>query len=174
MAIYQLDGHAPVVPDSAFVAEEAVVIGQVTLGRDTSVWPGAVIRADNDTIVIGDRSNVQDNAVLHVDPGYPMRVGAGVIIGHLAMLHGCSIGDGALIGIGAIVFNSAVIGRESLVGAGSIVTEGKVFPERSLILGTPAKVLRALTDEEVAGLRAGTQSYVDRGARYRAGLKRVR
>ena len=174
MAIYQLDEHVPVVPDSAYVSDEAAVIGRVRLGQDASVWPGAVIRADNDTIVIGDRSNVQDGAVLHVDPGYPMNVGADVTIGHLAMLHGCTIGDGALVGIGAIVFNSAVIGRDCLVGAGSIVTEGKTFPDRSLILGTPAKVVRTLTDAEVAGLRSGSEAYVQRGARYRATMKRVR
>jgi carbonic anhydrase/acetyltransferase-like protein (isoleucine patch superfamily) len=173
MAIYQLGDDAPRIPASAYVAPEAIVIGRVTLGERASVWPGAVLRADDDTIVIGDDTNIQDGAVLHVDPGCPMVVGANVTIGHQAMLHGCTIGDGALIGIGALVYNKAVIGRESVVGAGAIVTEGKTFPERSLIVGMPAKLMRQLDDAALEGLRANIDAYVKRGATYRAQLKRI-
>ena len=132
-----------------------------------------MIRADNETITIGPRSNIQDGAVLHVDPGLPMAIGADVTVGHLAMLHGCTIGDGALIGIGAIVYNRAVVGRDSLVGAGAIVTEGKTFPDRSLIVGAPAKLVRELDDAAIAGLRGNVAAYVARGDHYRAKLKRI-
>jgi len=173
MAIYELDGHVPSIAPTAYVAEGATVIGRVTLSDHASVWPGAVIRADNDTILIGARSNIQDGAVLHVDPGLPMTIGDDVTVGHLAMLHGCTIGDGALVGIGAIVYNRAVIGRHSLVGAGAIVTEGKTFPDRSLIVGAPAKLVRELDDAAVAGLRGNVAAYVARGEHYRAKLRRI-
>ena len=173
MAIYQLDGHIPDIAPTAYVAEGATVIGRVKLGDHVSVWPGAVIRADDDTITIGARSNIQDGAVLHVDPGIPMTIGGGVTVGHLAMLHGCTIGDGALIGLGSIVYNRAVIGRECLVGAGAVVTEGKSFPERSLIVGTPAKLVRELDDAAITGLRNAAEMYVKRGDHYRARLKRI-
>jgi carbonic anhydrase/acetyltransferase-like protein (isoleucine patch superfamily) len=173
MAIYELDGHVPNISATAYVAEGATIIGRVTLGEHASVWPGAVIRADDDTITIGARSNIQDGAVLHVDPGLPMTIGADVTVGHLATLHGCTIGDGALIGLGAIVYNRAVIGRDSLVGAGAIVTEGKSFPERSLIVGAPAQLKRELDDAAVAGLRSNVAAYVARGEHYRAKLKRI-
>ena len=173
MAIYELDGHVPSIAPTAYVAEGATVIGRVTLSDHASVWPGAVVRADNDTIIIGARSNIQDGAVLHVDPGLPMTIGDDVTVGHLAMLHGCTIGDGALVGIGAIVYNRAVIGRHSLVGAGAIVTEGKTFPDRSLIVGAPAKLVRELDDAAVAGLRGNVAAYVARGEHYRAKLRRI-
>ena len=173
MAIYELDGHVPSIAPTAYVAEGATVIGRVTLSDHASVWPGAVIRADNDTILIGARSNIQDGAVLHVDPGLPMTIGDDVTIGHLAMLHGCTIGDGALVGIGAIVYNRAVIGRHSLVGAGAIVTEGKTFADRSLIVGAPAKLVRELDDAAIEGLRGNVAAYVARGEYYRAKLKRI-
>jgi carbonic anhydrase/acetyltransferase-like protein (isoleucine patch superfamily) len=173
MAIYELDGHVPRIAATAYVAEGATIIGRVTLGDHASVWPGAVIRADDDTITIGARSNIQDGAVLHVDPGLPMTIGDDVTVGHLATLHGCTIGDGALIGLGAIVYNRAVIGRDSLVGAGTIVTEGKTFPDRSLIVGAPAKLIRELDDAAIAGLRGNVAAYVARGEHYRAKLKRV-
>ena len=173
MAIYELDGHVPSIAPTAYVAEGATVIGRVTLSDHASVWPGAVIRADNDTILIGARSNIQDGAVLHVDPGLPMTIGDDVTVGHLAMLHGCTIGDGALVGIGAIVYNRAVIGRHSLVGAGAIVTEGKTFPDRSLIVGAPAKLVRELDDAAVAGLRGNVAAYVARGEHYRVKLRRI-
>jgi len=173
MAIYELDGHVPRIPASAYVADGATVIGRVTLGEQASVWPGAVIRADDDTIKIGARSNIQDGAVLHVDPGLPMTIGADVTVGHLATLHGCTIGDGSLIGLGAIVYNRAVIGRDSLVGAGAIVTEGKSFPDRSLVIGAPAQLKRALDDAAIAALRSNVAAYVARGEHYRKKLKRI-
>ena len=140
MAIYQLGEQRPDIADSAYVAEGATVIGRVTLRAHASVWPGAVIRADDDAITIGERTNVQDGAVLHVDPGLPLSIGADVTVGHLATLHGCTIGDGTLVGLGAIVYNRATIGRDCLIGAGTIVTEGKSFADRSLIVGAPAKL----------------------------------
>lgn len=171
MTCYKLGDLAPHIDDSAFIAAEATVIGQVTLSANTSIWPGAVIRADNEPIVIGQGSNVQEGAVLHVDPGCPLTIGQGVTIGHQAMLHGCTVHDGALIGIQAIVLNKAVIGRNCLVGAGAVVTEGKSFPERSLILGAPAKVVRTLSDDEVANLQKSAQSYAERAAQYKTDLK---
>ncbi len=173
MAIYQLGSYIPVIPESAYVAPEAAVIGRVVLGEHASVWPGAVLRADDDTITIGEDSNVQDGAVLHVDPGRPLRVGARVTIGHLATLHGCTIGDGSLIGIGALVYNNAVIGNDCLVGAGSIVTEGKSYPDRSLIVGVPAKAIRELSDNDLAAMRNNIAAYIARGANYKAQLKRL-
>ena len=173
MAIYQLGDDVPKIPASCYVAPEATIIGRVTLGEHVTVWPGVVIRADNETVVIGDNTSVQDGAVLHVDPGCPLTVGAGVIIGHQAMLHGCTVGDGALIGIQAIVLNKALIGRECLVGAGAIVGEGKTFPDRSLVVGAPAKLLRPLTAEALATMRAGADTYVRRGDDYKARLKRI-
>jgi carbonic anhydrase/acetyltransferase-like protein (isoleucine patch superfamily) len=163
----------PRIPASAYVAPDATLIGDVTLGEAVSVWPGTVIRADNDAIRIGDNTNIQDGAVLHVDPGCPMSVGANVTVGHQAMLHGCTIGDGTLVGIQAIVLNNAVIGRDSLIAAGAIVTEGKRFPDRSLILGAPAKVHRQLTDADVAELRRNIDGYVQRGKAYRTELERI-
>src|SRR5436190_1492457 len=173
VAIYQLGSDVPAIPDSAYVAAEATVIGKVTLGERVSLWPGVVIRADDDTIVIGDDSNVQDCAVLHVDPGLPLLIGSGVTVGHHAMLHGCSIGDGTLVGIRALVYNKAVIGKECLIGAGAIVTEGKIFPDRTLILGVPAKAIRPLTDEDIASMRTNTTAYVKRRWTYKASLKRI-
>ena len=173
MPIYRLGNDAPRIPESAYVAPEAVVIGKVTLGEHACVLPCAVIRGDNETIDIGDRSNVQDGAVLHVDPGFPMRVGANVTIGHQAMLHGCTIGDGSLVGIQAIILNKASIGRGCLVAAGAVVLEGKVFPDRSLIVGAPARVVRELTDADIASLRHAANVYVERGNAFKAGLERI-
>ncbi|VCU69198.1 Putative acetyltransferase EpsM [Pigmentiphaga humi] len=173
MAVYSLGIDTPIIPASAYVAEQAAVIGKARLGEDASVWPGAVIRADNDDIVLGTGSNVQEGAVLHTDEGIKLSVGDYVTIGHQAMLHGCTIGDGTLIGIQAVVLNRAVIGRHCLVGAGAIVTEGKVFPDRSLILGAPAKVVRELTDDDIARLRKGAESYVKRQQLFKQGLARV-
>jgi len=173
MAIYRLGDDTPIIPSSAYVANEATVIGKVTLGERASVWPGAVIRGDNEPIRIGDGSNVQDNAVLHTDPGFPLTIGANVTIGHQAMLHGCTVGDGALIGIQALVMNGAVIGKECLVGAGAVVTEGKQFSDRSLIIGAPARRIRELDDESVAKIRAGAAGYVRRQEMYKAKLKRI-
>lgn len=173
MPIYRLGEHAPVIPATAFVAPEAALIGKVTLGENTGVWFGAVIRGDNEPIVIGEGTNVQECAVLHNDLGFPLTIGAHVTVGHQAVVHGCTIGDGSLIGIQAVVMNGAVIGRNCLVGAGAIVTERKVFPDRSLILGAPAKLVRGLTDEEVARLAESAADYSRRRARYQAELARI-
>lgn len=173
MAIYQLGDRVPVIPASCYIAPEAVVIGRVTLGERVSVMFGAVIRGDDEPIVIGDDSNVQDNAVLHTDPGCPLIIGKGVTIGHSVKLHGCTINDGALIGIGAIVLNKAVIGKESLVGAGSVVTEGKSFPDRAVIFGSPARAAREVSEDNVVRLRLSAESYVHRASLYPAGLKRI-
>jgi len=173
MAIYQLGDDIPMIPASCYVAPEATIIGRVKLGEHVTVWPGVVIRADNEDVVIGNDTSVQDGAVLHVDPGCPLTLGTRVTIGHQAMLHGCTIGDGALIGIQAVVLNKALIGRECLVGAGAIVGEGKTFPDRSLVVGAPARLLRALTEETLAMMRAGADRYVRRGDDYKARLKRV-
>lgn len=171
MTCYQLGNFIPSIDESAFIAPEATIIGDARLGANTSVWPGAVIRADNEPITVGKGSNVQEGAVLHTDPGCPLTIGENVTIGHQAMLHGCTVHDGALIGIQAVVLNRAVIGKNSLVGAGAIVTEGKTFPERSLILGAPAKAVRTLSDEEVAGLAGNSQTYIERAALYKTELK---
>ncbi len=173
MPRYALRGIAPRIPPTAYIADTATIIGRVVLGEETSVWPGAVIRADSEPIVIGDGSNVQDNAVLHVDPGIPLHVGREVTVGHQVMLHGCTIGDGSLIGIQAVVLNRAVIGEQSLVAAGAIVTEGKTFPPRSLIMGAPAKVVRALDAATVAALRESAQAYNRRRGLYLAELTRL-
>ena len=170
MTRYRLGDKSPLIDESAYVAREAVVIGDVHLAADTSVWAGAVLRGDNEPIVIGTGSNVQEGAVMHTDPGCPLTVGEHVTIGHQAMLHGCTVGDGSLIGIQAVVLNNAVIGKECLVGAGAVVTEGKVFPDRSLILGAPAKVVRTLSDEDVANLRRNARNYVDRRALFKTDL----
>jgi len=171
MRMFELDGERPRVAASAWVAPHAVVIGRTTVGEHASVWFNAVIRADNAAISIGEGSNVQDGAVLHTDPGYPLDIGAHVSIGHQAMLHGCTIGAGSLIGIQAIVMNGAVIGRQCLVGAGAVVTEGKVFPDRSLILGSPAKVVRELSEGQIAAVAKNAADYADRAARYRRELE---
>jgi carbonic anhydrase/acetyltransferase-like protein (isoleucine patch superfamily) len=173
MSIYRLGEDSPNIPASAYVAPDATVIGKVTLGEQVSIWPGAVIRGDNDMIQIGEASNVQDGAVLHVDPGYPLKIGAHVTIGHQAMLHGCTIGDGSLIGIQAVVMNGAVIGKHCLIGAGALVTEGKIFPERSLILGGPAKIARQLSDEEVEKMRRAAPGYVTRQEMYKKKLMKI-
>ena len=173
MAIYQLDTSTPDVHPTAWIAESAQVIGRVSLAEGVSVWFGAVVRGDNDPISVGRGSNVQDNSVLHADEGVPLVIGENVTIGHQVMLHGCTIGDGSLIGIGAVVLNGAVIGKNCLVGAGSLVTEGKQFPDGSMILGSPARVARQLTPEQIASLQMSAQHYMDNARRYRAGLKKI-
>jgi carbonic anhydrase/acetyltransferase-like protein (isoleucine patch superfamily) len=173
MAIYELDGVIPQISESAWVADSAQVMGDVTLGEDASVWFGVVIRGDTDHIRIGKRSNIQDCSVLHADVGVPLTVGDDVTVGHQVMLHGCTIGDGSLIGIGAVVLNGARIGKACLVGAGSLVTEGKEFPDGSMILGSPAKVVRQLSPEQIAGLLSSAQHYVDNARRYHGGLHKI-
>lgn len=160
MTIYQYKDKVPQIHESAFVAKEAIIIGDVILSEDVSVWPGVVIRGDNEPITLGKGSNVQEGTVMHTDMGCPLTVADNVTIGHQAMLHGCTIGEGSLIGIQAVILNRAVIGKNCLVGAGSVVTEGKVFPDNSLILGSPAKVVRELTPEALAGMKANAASYI--------------
>lgn len=173
MPIYSLGDKRPQIHESAYVADAATIIGHVTLARGSSVWSQAVLRADNETIEIGERSNVQESAVLHCDPGFPLVVGADVTVGHQAMLHGCTVGDGSLFGIQAVVLNGAMIGRNCLVGAGAAVTENKHFPDNSLILGAPAKVARTLTDEAISKMAAGTREYVEKSARYKLELRQL-
>lgn len=173
MAIYELDGIAPTISKSAWVAESAQIIGDVELGDDANVWFGVVIRGDNEPIRVGRRTNIQDACVLHSDPGFPLTLGEDVTVGHKAMLHGCTIGDGSLIGIGAIVLNGAKIGTNCLVGAGSLVTEGKEFPPGSMILGSPAKVVRQLSAEQLEGLRLMARHYVDNARRFCTGLRKI-
>ena len=173
MAIYELDGLTPQLADSAWVADSAQVMGAVVLEEDASVWFGVVIRGDTETIRIGRGSNIQDLSVLHADHGMPLTVGENVTVGHQVMLHGCTVGDGSLIGIGAVVLNGAKIGKACLVGAGALVTEGKEFPDGSMILGSPAKVVRQLTPEQIEGLRQSAQHYVDNAQRFRTGLKKI-
>ena len=174
MAIYELDGRAPKLGAGAWVAESAEVIGNVELGENASVWPGCVLRGDCEAIRIGANTNIQDLSVLHADFGIPLVLGDNVSVGHQVMLHGCTVGDGSLIGIQAVVLNGAVIGNDCLVGAGAIVTERKSFPDRSLIIGAPAKLARELRDEEVAGLARAAAGYVERGTHYRVALERIR
>lgn len=172
MALYEISGVAPSVDPSAYVAETATVIGKVAIEADASIWFGAVIRGDNEAITIGRGSNVQEGSVLHTDPGYPMEIGPNVTIGHQAMLHGCTVGEGTLVGIQAVILNGAKIGKNCLVGAGALVTERKEFPDNSLIVGTPAKVLRTLTEQDIAGMHKNAAEYVERGHAYKAGLKK--
>jgi len=173
MPIYRLGDAEPQVDPSAWVADNAVLIGRVMLGAGASVWYGAVLRADNEPIVIGARSNVQDGAVLHTDPGRPLALGEGVTIGHQAMLHGCTVGDGSLVGIRAVLLNGATIGRGSIVGAGALVTEDKAFADGSLVVGSPAMLKRALTSEQIEALQRIAEGYVERARRYRSQLQRV-
>jgi carbonic anhydrase/acetyltransferase-like protein (isoleucine patch superfamily) len=156
--------------DGHFIAPTAAVVGTVVLEPESSVWFGAVVRGDNEPITIGARSNVQDGAVLHTDPGYPLVIGAGVTVGHQAMLHGCTIGAGSLVGIQAIVLNGAVVGRECIVGAGALIPEGRTIPDRSLVVGSPARVVREVTDAEAARIREGIEVYVRKALAYRRGL----
>jgi carbonic anhydrase/acetyltransferase-like protein (isoleucine patch superfamily) len=171
VAVYQLGEIVPNIAASAYVAANATVIGNVVLGDHSSVWFGATLRGDNETIRIGAHSNVQDGAVMHTDPGFPMNVGSQVSIGHQAMLHGCTVGEGSLIGIQAIVMNAAVVGKGCLVGAGAVLTERKVFADGTLILGSPAKVIRDLTAQEREDLLKIAANYAARGAYYRSHLK---
>lgn len=173
MAIYQLGDHAPEIDSSAYIAESASIIGKVKIEADASIWFGVTIRGDNELISVGENSNVQENCVLHTDPGYLLTIGKNVTIGHQAMLHGCTIGEGSLIGIQAVILNGAKIGKNCLVGAGALVTEGKEFPDNSLIIGTPAKAVRTLSEEDIARLHDNTDNYVKRGQLFKTQLKRI-
>lgn len=173
MAVYELEGIAPDIADSAWVADSAQVMGQVQVGANASIWFGTVVRGDTSSIHIGEGSNVQDASVLHADLGMPLVIGRHVTVGHQVMLHGCTIGDESLIGIGAIVLNGAKIGKNCLVGAGALVTEGKEFPDGSMILGSPARVVKSLTPEQIQGLRQSAQHYIDNAHRFKAGLRKL-
>ena len=173
MAVYQLDTLTPRLAESAWVADSAQVIGNVELAEGTSVWFGAILRGDNEVMRIGKNSNVQDGSMLHADPGFPLTLGENVTVGHQVMLHGCTVGDGSLVGIKAVVLNGAKIGKNCLVAAGALVTEGKEFPDGSMIMGAPAKVVRALTAEQIAGLARAARHYVNNAKRYAAGLSRI-
>jgi carbonic anhydrase/acetyltransferase-like protein (isoleucine patch superfamily) len=173
MAIYQLGEHAPEINASAYVADSANLIGKVTLEANVSVWSGVTIRGDNERITIGENSNVQEGTVMHTDMGYPLTLGKSVTVGHQAMLHGCTVGDGSLIGIQAVVLNGARIGKGCLVGAGALVTEGKEFPDHSLIVGSPAKVVRTLTQDDLQRLAENAANYVARGQLFKAQLKKI-
>jgi carbonic anhydrase/acetyltransferase-like protein (isoleucine patch superfamily) len=173
MALYELDGVAPQLGEGAWVADSAEVMGNVVLGENASVWFGSVLRGDSDRLSIGRNSNIQDASVLHADPGCPLTIGDNVTVGHQVMLHGCTVGDNTLIGIQAVILNNARIGRNSIVGAGSVVTEGKEFPDNSLIIGAPAKVVRTLDEASAEKLRQTAQHYVENGRRFAKGLKKI-
>jgi carbonic anhydrase/acetyltransferase-like protein (isoleucine patch superfamily) len=175
MTAYKLGEQVPAYPEDGeyWIAPNAVVLGKVILKKNASVWFGAVLRGDNDPITIGENSNVQDNSVLHTDTGSPLTLGANVTVGHMVMLHGCQIGDGALIGIGSIVLNGAKIGKNCLVGANTLIPEGKEFPDNTMILGSPGKVVRELSPEQAARMSFGALHYVENWKRYRAGLAPV-
>ncbi len=173
MALYSLGGVTPATPGAQrfWIAPNAVVLGNVALEDEASVWFGAVLRGDNEPIGIGERSNVQDGCVLHTDPGFPLTIEADCTIGHMVMLHGCTIGRGSLIGIGSIILNGAKIGEECLIGANTLIAEGKEIPPRSMVLGSPGKIIRQLTDEDVKRIHGSAQRYVANWKRYAAGFK---
>jgi carbonic anhydrase/acetyltransferase-like protein (isoleucine patch superfamily) len=173
MAVFALDEHVPELGRDAWIAASAQVVGKVVLGAQVSVWFNAVLRGDNEPITVGARTNIQDGAVLHNDEGVPLTIGEDVSVGHMAMLHGCTVGDGSLIGMHATILNRAVIGKHCLIGAKTLIPEGKVIPDRSLVVGTPGRIIRELTDEEVARLAAGAAHYVENAERFRKGLRQV-
>jgi carbonic anhydrase/acetyltransferase-like protein (isoleucine patch superfamily) len=175
MPIYELDGQAPEFPNAGeyWIAETAVLIGRVRLRKDSSIWFGAVLRGDNEWIEIGERSQIQDNATLHTDPGFPMTIGSNCVIGHNVMLHGCTVGDNSLIGMSATLLNGSKIGNNSLVGAGAVVTEGKTFPDNSLIIGAPARSIRTLDTKAIELIRGGADIYVRRWQHYQKKLKKI-
>jgi carbonic anhydrase/acetyltransferase-like protein (isoleucine patch superfamily) len=175
LPLYELDGTAPQLPEdgSAWIAPGAALIGRVTLAPGVSIWFNAVLRGDNEPITIGRDSNVQDGCVFHTDPGFPLAVGADVTVGHRAILHGCSVGDGCLIGMGAVVMNGATIGASCLLASNALVTEGKRIPDRSLVVGQPGKVVRTLDDATVRLIRDASARYRARQEQYRAGLRRA-
>ncbi len=173
MSIYKLDDLTPELDPGSWVADSAQIIGKVHLHKDANIWFGSVLRGDNELIEIGEGSNVQEQCVLHTDLGYPLVVGKNVTVGHQVTLHGCTVGDGSLIGIGSVVLNGAKIGKNSIVGAGSLVTEGKEFPDGSMILGSPAKVVKSLTPEQIAGINQSAPRYVLNSKRFNKGLKKI-
>ena len=173
MAIYQLGDISPEIDASAYITDSANIIGKVRIEANASIWFDVTIRGDNELIIVGENSNVQEGCILHTDPGCPLTIGKNVTIGHQAMLHGCTVGEGSLIGIQAVILNGAKIGKNCLVGAGALVTEGKEFPDNSLIVGSPAKVLRTLTEEAILAMHGNTLHYVARAQEYKTQLKRI-
>jgi carbonic anhydrase/acetyltransferase-like protein (isoleucine patch superfamily) len=175
MPIFELAGQRPEFPADGqyWIAETAVVIGRVRLKSEVSVWWGAVLRGDNEWIEVGERSQIQDNATLHTDPGFPLTIGRGCVVGHNVVLHGCTVGDGSLIGMGAILLNGARIGANSIVGAGAVVTEGKTFPDNSLVVGAPARAIRSLDEKAVEMIAHGVGVYVRRWKHYAGALKKI-
>jgi len=173
MSIYSLDGISPTLADDVWVAPNASVIGDVHLAKGSSVWFGVVIRCDNEPVIIGENSNIQDNTVCHSDPGHPLVIGKGVTVGHNAMLHGCTVGDNSLIGIGATVLNGAVIGKNCLIGAHALITENKIIPDGSMVMGAPGKVVRELGEAQIKMLEGSAAVYVANAKRFKAGLKPV-
>lgn len=173
MAIYQLGEHAPAIDPTAYVTESANIIGKARIEAHASIWFDVTIRGDNELITVGENSNVQEGCILHTDMGYPLTIGKNVTVGHQAMLHGCTIGESSLIGIQAVILNGAKIGKNCLVGAGALVTEGKEFPDNSLIIGTPAKAVRTLSEEDITRMQGNTASYVKRGQLFKTQLKRI-
>jgi carbonic anhydrase/acetyltransferase-like protein (isoleucine patch superfamily) len=171
--IYQLEDAVPQIHASAWVAENATLAGQITLQKDVSIWFNAVLRAEHAPITVGEGSNIQDGSVCHVDPGMPLTIGRSVTVGHKVMLHGCTIGDESLIGINAVILNGAKIGRNCLIGANSLVPEGKEIPDGSLVMGSPGKIVRTLSEAQIEGLKASAMHYVENGRRYKASLVRV-
>lgn len=171
--IYALGDLKPEFRGNYFAADSARLIGLCIIENNVSIWFGAVIRADNDRITVGENSSIQDNCVIHADPGFPVNIGRDVTVGHMAMVHGCTVGDGSLVGIKSVILNGAVIGKECLIGANSLIPEGKVIPDRSLVLGSPGKVMRQLNDEDIARLREGVSHYVKKIKRYREQLKAI-
>lgn len=173
MTSYSLDGVEVSTPGEGrcWIAPNAVVLGKVRLEEDASVWFGAVLRGDNELITVGRGSNVQDGSVLHTDPGFPLTIGDNCTIGHMVMLHGCTIGDGALIGIGSVILNGAIIGENCVIGANTLIPEGKSIPPRSLVMGAPGKVVRTLNEDEIARFTGGAGRYVANWKRYAKGLK---
>lgn len=171
--IYQLEDAVPQIHASAWVAENATLAGQITLQKDVSIWFNAVLRAEHAPITVGEGSNIQDGTVCHVDPGMPLTIGRSVTVGHKVMLHGCTIGDESLIGINAVILNGAKIGRNCLIGANSLISEGKEIPDGSLVMGSPGKIVRTLSEAQMEGLKASAMHYVENGRRYKASLVRV-
>jgi carbonic anhydrase/acetyltransferase-like protein (isoleucine patch superfamily) len=171
--IYALGDRKPEFQGNYFAAESASVIGHCIIGNNVSIWFGAVLRGDNDRISVGDNCSIQDNCVVHADPGFPVTIGRGVTVGHMAMVHGCTIGDGTLVGIKSVILNGAVIGKDCLIGANALIPEGKVIPDRSLVLGSPGKIMRQLTDDDIARIQEGAHHYVEKIQRYREQLKAI-
>ncbi len=167
MTLYRLGDATPKVDPSTWIAPGAQVIGKADLGADVGVWFGAVLRGDNELIAVGEGTNLQEHVMCHTDPGYPITIGVGCTIGHKAMIHGCTVEDGALVGMSATILNGAKIGAQSLIGAGALITEGREIPPRSLVVGAPGKVVRTLSDDEVAGQAATASRYVDKIALFR-------